>query len=49
MMENGASGYVTWMGKSSDEAKLDTDNIPLNDDGNPLGDYQKYVLLGITD
>ena len=41
MMENGGTGYITWMGKSIDRGQSWTQiTIPLNDDGNPLGDYQ---------
>ena len=40
MMENGTTGYITWMGKSIDGGVNWTQmTIPTKDD-NPLGDYQ---------
>ncbi len=41
MMENSNSGLISWMGKSIDGGANWTNiNIPVDDDGNPLGDYQ---------
>ena len=41
MMENGSTGYISWIGKSIDRGQSWSQiTIPLNDDGDPLGDYQ---------
>ena len=41
MMENASSGFITWIGKSSDGGANWTDlSIATDSDGNPFGDYQ---------